>query len=246
MCSRGAGYRVAVVDLRGHGDSDVTFRTHGDVATAGDLLALIALLGGPAVILGNSMGAAAGAWAAAERANAVAGLVLYGPLLREPAQASALAASTRRWMSRLLYRLAFVRPWGAAFWAGYYRTLNTGTRAPWLAEHVTAIRDSLSEPGRLRSFRHLALQLDHSVVESRLGQVRAPIRAFLGESDPDWADPAAEAAWINTLGGPGGGAELVPDAGHYPHAQRPGLVVPATLDFLRTLPRSADVWLTRA
>jgi predicted alpha/beta hydrolase len=48
-----AGYQVAVMDLRGHGDSDVSFAEYGDEATAGD----IAELGGPAVIVGNSMAA---------------------------------------------------------------------------------------------------------------------------------------------------------------------------------------------
>ena len=53
-----AGYRVAVMDLRGHGDSDTTFSAYGDVPAADDLLALVEHLGGPAVVLGSSMGAA--------------------------------------------------------------------------------------------------------------------------------------------------------------------------------------------
>src|ERR1035438_4053398 len=32
---RAAGYRVACTDLRGHGDSDTTFSSYGDQATAG-------------------------------------------------------------------------------------------------------------------------------------------------------------------------------------------------------------------
>ena len=79
-----AGYRVAVTDLRGHGESDTTFRRHGDDVTGADVLALIAELGGPAVIIGNSMGAGAAAWAAAENPDAVAGLILLGPFLRNP------------------------------------------------------------------------------------------------------------------------------------------------------------------
>ena len=54
-----AGYRVAGTDLRGHGDSDTSFTSYGDVDTAGDVAALIDELGGPAVIVGNSMGAGA-------------------------------------------------------------------------------------------------------------------------------------------------------------------------------------------
>jgi pimeloyl-ACP methyl ester carboxylesterase len=233
-----AGYRVAVMDLRGHGQSDTTFHSHGDVPTAHDLLALIDELGAPAAVLGNSMGAAAAAWAAAERPAAIAGLVLYGPLLREPS-----TSRIARTVNHALYRTAFAKPWGASFWAAYYRSLNRGTRAPWLAEHVTAIRTSLREPGRLRSLRDLALSLDHSVVEARLGEITAPIRAFIGAGDPDYKDPAAETDW---LAGLGARAELVPDAGHYPHAQRPDITVPATLEFLSSLRGTTDAWTSRA
>ena len=160
-----AGYRVALMDLRGHGSSDTTFHTHGDVATGEDILALIDALGGPAMVLGNSMGAASAAWAAAERPEPIAGLVLYGPLLRE-----AKSTPLGRTFTRLLYRVALSKPWGAAFWAGYYRSINEGRKAPWLDQHLRDIRANLSERGRLRSLRELALQLDHSVVEARLAK----------------------------------------------------------------------------
>ena len=58
---RSNGYRVACTDLRGHGDSDATFSSYGDVDTASDVAALIDELGGPAVIVGNSMAAGAAA-----------------------------------------------------------------------------------------------------------------------------------------------------------------------------------------
>src|SRR3712207_2030452 len=58
-----AGFRVATMDLRGHGDSDTTFTRYDDVAAGEDALALVEHLGGPAVLLGNSMGAGAAAWA---------------------------------------------------------------------------------------------------------------------------------------------------------------------------------------
>lgn len=222
-----AGFRVAVTDLRAHGDSDTTFTEFGDTATGRDILALIDELGGPAVVLGNSMGAGAAAWAAAERPDSIAGLVLYGPMLRDPALGRLAVA-----LSHGMYRFLFAPPWGPRVWAGYYRrTVNRGRQAPWLPEHAAALRSSLAEPGRLRSFRHLALQLTHAEVERRLGEVRAPILAFVGELDPDYRDPAAEAEWIGSLGAE---VVLVPEAAHYPHAQRPDLVVPATLDFLRT------------
>ncbi|MEO6505425.1 MAG: alpha/beta hydrolase [Terrimesophilobacter sp.] len=88
------------------------------------------------------------------------------------------------------------------------------------------------------------MQLDHSVAEARLAQIRSPLRAFIGDGDPDFRDPVAEAAWINGLGDP---CEIVPDAGHYPHAQRPDIVVPATLAFLAEHRNAVmDTWKSRA
>lgn len=232
---RGAGYRVAVTDLRGHGGSDTTFTTLGDVATGGDLLALVNHLGGPAVLVGNSMGAAASAWAAAERPDLVGGLVLLAPLLREPKPGAVARAA-----NHAMYRALFVRPWGAAVWAWFYRSLNKGTRAPWLEEHVDAIHASLREPGRLRSFRHLTLALDHRAVEARLPEVHAPAIAVIGSLDPDYPDPADELTWLAATVA----AEpiLVPGVGHYPHSQRPDVVVPAVVSFLASLPRGTDGW----
>ena len=66
-----AGFRVATMDLRGHGDSDTTFAAYDDPAAASDVIALIEHLGGPALVIGNSMGAAAAVIAAAE--NPIAG-----------------------------------------------------------------------------------------------------------------------------------------------------------------------------
>ena len=53
-----AGFRVATMDLRGHGDSDTTFTAYDNPGVASDISALIEHLGGPALVIGNSMGAA--------------------------------------------------------------------------------------------------------------------------------------------------------------------------------------------
>jgi pimeloyl-ACP methyl ester carboxylesterase len=224
-----AGWRVVVADLRGHGDSDTTFTHHGDDVTGADLLALVEHLdAGPAVLLGNSMGASAAVWAAAERPELVRGLVLVSPFLRD--------RLTRRRLQllRLVYRLLFARPWGAAFWAWYYSSISKGRRSPRHAEHVAALRASMADPAHLRSFRDLAVALDHSVVERRLADVTAPALAVFGALDPDFGDPAAELAWASTVIDARG--LLVDDAGHYPQHQAPDVVVPALLAFLADLP----------
>ncbi|ARU50595.1 alpha/beta hydrolase [Cellulosimicrobium cellulans] len=227
-----AGYRVVVMDLRGHGDSDTTFSTHGDEATASDYVALVEHLdAGPAVLLGSSMAASAAVIAAAERPDLVRGLVLLDGFLREPSSPAKLRAM------RVLYRLALARPWGAAFWASFYGSLNKGRTPARLADHQAAIRAHLSEPGRLRSFRDLTLQLDHRVVEPRVAHVEAPALAIFGALDPDYADPAAEAAWAQeSLGAT---TLVLPEVGHYPQLQAPEEVVAATLAFLAGLPDDA-------
>lgn len=228
-----AGYRVALTDLRGMGEGDTGFTEFGDDATAGDLVALIRELGGPAVLIANSMGAAASVIAAADAPDLVAGIVGVGALLRNPPQSGFMRAITP-----LLFRAALARPWGARFWGGFYRSLNKGTTAPWLGDHVAAIVANLRQPGRLRDFRRLALTLDHDVAERRLPELQAPMLHIVGALDPDYPDPAAEAAWLRSLG-----AEVheLDETGHYPQAQRPGRVVPITLGFLSRL-RSGDEW----
>jgi pimeloyl-ACP methyl ester carboxylesterase len=92
---RAAGYRVACTDLRRHGDSDPAFPSYGDEDTAGDVIALIGELGGPAVVVGNSMGAGAAVLAAAGRPDLVPGLVLVGPFVaHDPGAAGRLAQAT--------------------------------------------------------------------------------------------------------------------------------------------------------
>lgn len=219
-----AGFRVASLDLRGHGDSDAGFAELGDPATASDLLALVEHLGGPAVIVGTSMGASSALLAAAERPDLVRGVVALSPFVRNAAGPAGLM--------RALYRVLFARPWGAAAWAAYYRgTLNRGAAPADLAEHVGRVRASLARPGRLAEFRRLALALDHAPVEARVSAVRAPVLAVIGSLDPDYRDPAAELAHIAAVL-PGARTLLVEEAAHYPHRQRPGLVLPAVAAFV--------------
>lgn len=228
-----AGYRVAIMDLRGHGDSDTSFGTHGDAATGSDILALIDELGEPAAVIGNSMSASAAAWAAAERPGAVRGLVLISPFLRE-----AMTNPISRAIMRALYRVMFARPWGSALWASYYGGLNKVTRAPWLAEQQRDIRHSLADPARLRSLRQLAVQLDHTEVEVRLPEVTTPALIIIGGHDPDYRSPEQELAWTTEAISAEG--LLVADAGHYPQAQRPDLVAPAVLAFLTTIASTSE------
>ena len=216
-----AGYRVATMDLRGHGDSDATFSEYDDVAAGSDVVALLAEVGGgPAVLVGNSMGAGAAAWAAAEAPDLVSALVLVGPFVRNPSGGRAAA---------LLLRLALLRPWGAAAWNAWYARLFPGRAPTDLSAHRARIRESLRRPGHWRAFV-ATTHTSHAPVEARLGEVAARTLIVMGDHDTDFADPRAEAAFIAAR--LRAAVVMVPGAGHYPHAEFPEIVTPAILGFL--------------
>ncbi|HMR49440.1 MAG TPA: alpha/beta hydrolase [Arachnia sp.] len=218
-----AGYRVAVMDLRGHGDSSTGFATYDDPAVASDVLAVIDALGGtPATVIGNSMGAAAAALAAAERGEAVSGLVLIGPFLRDHGSAA----------GRFLMRLALARPWGPAVWRGYYGSLFGQQLPADHDEHVHVALGLLRRPGRWSAFQKTA-QTSHAPAEAALPKVSAPTLIVMGEADRDFPDPEAEAAWAaEALRGE---VRMIPGAGHYPMGEQPEAVLAAVLPFLRAI-----------
>ena len=208
------GFRVATLDLRGHGESDATFSAHDDEALASDALALVDELGGQAYLVGNSMGAGAAVIAAADRADAVLGLVLVGPFVRD----------TGGRLGALMFRLALVKPWGPAAFLGYYPKWLPGTKPEGYDEHTAAVRANLRRPGHWKAFV-ATTRTTHARAEARLDDVRAPSVVVMGTDDVDWPDPAAEAGWI----GQRLGAEVVmaPGVGHYPQTQSPALVADA-------------------
>jgi pimeloyl-ACP methyl ester carboxylesterase len=214
-----AGFRVATMDLRGHGDSDATFSSYDDVAAGSDALALIDHLGGPAVLVGNSMSGGASVWAAAQEPAKIAGLALVGPFVRNGKPNPLLTFA---------FRLLLLRPWGPAASRTYYRRSYPGRPPADLAEHVDRIATSLRRPGRWKAFQRTT-RTNHAPAEARLGEVRAPALVVMGTKDPDWSDPTAEARWVaDALH-----AELllVPEAGHYPQAEYPEIVNPALVAF---------------
>ncbi len=216
------GLRVACMDLRGHGDSEATFDRYDDVAAAEDAIALADHLGAEqAVLVGNSMGAGAAVWAAAERPELVAGVALIGPFVRNTPMNPLLA---------LTFRLAMSGPWAPRVWASYLPRLYPGRRPDDFPEHLSEISSSMRRPGHARAFV-ATTRSSHQPAESRLSDVKSPALIIMGEKDPDFPDPAGEAAWIaarldaQTL--------LVPAAGHYPQAEDPAAINPVLSSFCR-------------
>jgi pimeloyl-ACP methyl ester carboxylesterase len=219
-----AGYRVATMDLRGHGDSDTTFTRYDDVAAGEDALALVAHLSdhaaAPAVLVGNSMGAGAAVWAAAERPELVGGLALLGAFVRNPPVSA---------VQKVLLALALQRPWGRASWLAYWKRSFPTVQPADLAEHRAKIVAALRRPGSWAAFK-ATTRTTHEPARARLGDVHVPALVVMGTKDPDFNDPAAEGRFV--AGALGGDLLLVEGAGHYPHAEMPDEVVPAVLHLL--------------
>jgi pimeloyl-ACP methyl ester carboxylesterase len=216
-----AGYKVANADLRGHGDSDTTFSSYGDIETAGDVSALIEKLGGPAVIIGNSLAAGSAVIAAADHPKQVSGLVLVGPYVRNPKMSAVQLA---------VFRAVMAPVWVATSWKYYMPSLYAGQKPVDFGMYRTSVIANIRRPGYAKAFSLTAKQTDHAPAEARLAAVAAPVLVIMGERDPDFKDPTAEARWIGeTLQGE---VVMVPDAGHYPQSQQPALVATAVLKFL--------------
>ncbi len=224
---RTSGYRVACTDLRGHGDSDPTFASYGDVETATDITELIEALGGPAVIVGNSMAAGAAVLVAADRPDLVAGLVLIGPFVRNGKVGA---------IQRILLRVAMARPWAAASWKSYMPKLYAGRRPADFDEYKSRVVASLRRPGYAQAFS-LTTRTNHDPAEGRLADVAVPTMVIMGEQDPDFREPFDEATWIGrTLRAE---VVMVPEAGHYPQSQQPEITSEAVLRFLSTIHMAA-------
>ena len=95
---------------------------------------------------------------------------------------------------------------------------------------------SLGRPGYARAFS-LTTRTSHAPAEALLAQVAVPVLVIMGERDPDFADPAAEAAWIAQR--VHAQVVMVPEAGHYPQSQRPGITAGAIQRFLEPVPSRA-------
>lgn len=215
-----AGYRVINTDLRGHGDSDTSFSTYGNEQSASDVIALLESLGEPATLVGNSMGAAIGVLVAAERPELVSGLVLVGPFVRNPAANAFMLG---------LFRVMLAPLWAAASWTGYLPSLYRGRRPDDFEQYRRTIGAAIRRPGHAKAFS-LTTRTSHVGAEAALPQVSARTLVVMGELDPDFPSPAAEAQWISEQ--LDASVVLVPEAGHYPQSQRPDIVGPAVASFL--------------
>jgi pimeloyl-ACP methyl ester carboxylesterase len=226
-----AGYRVANVDIRGCGDSSLGWDGYSRTDIAGDLIAVVRHLGGPAVIVGQSISGGAATIAAATAPDLITGLIELAPFTRQ--QPFDLGGLVRVKRFRAGYiQLAQVLVRGSlSSWKKYLDLAYPVKPADWGSE-LARIEAKLSEPGRMKALQAMC-KASPSDAGTQLPNVACPVLVIEGSLDPDWADPRAEGEKIVT-DLPTGLGELVviEGAGHYPHAQLPDELLALARPFL--------------
>ncbi|MEV7682798.1 alpha/beta hydrolase [Streptomyces sp. NPDC088341] len=226
-----AGYRVAAVDLRGCGESSVGWPAWSRTAIAGDLLAVIRHLGGPAVLVGHSISGGAATVAAAREPSLITAVVELAPFTRKQSirLGDLRVKRFRRGMLRLLGTGAFG---SVPLWRSYLDVAYPGVKPADWDERLGRIDSLLREPGRMKAMQGMGRSTPADA-GAQLGNVRCPVLVVMGTLDPDWADPHAEgSAIVDALPSGLGRLEMIEGAGHYPHDQFPDQVVSLMLALL--------------
>lgn len=229
-----AGYRVASVDLRGCGESSVDWPTYTRTAIAGDLLALVRHLGGPAVLVGHSIAGGAVSIAAADAPDLVTAVVELGPFTRK--QKIRLGDfGVARYRRGALHLIGTTMLGSTRQWAKYLDVAYPGAKpADWSAR-LTEITTSLEQPGRMKVLQKMG-SLPPVDAGEALPRVTRPVLVIQGSHDPDWVSPRAEGeAILADLPAGLGQLTVIEGAGHYPHVEAPHETLEAMLPFLNTV-----------
>lgn len=232
-----AGFRVARMDLRGHGESSAGWPSYTRTDVAGDLLALIRQLGGPAVIVGHSFSGGAATIAAAQEPGLVSALVEISPFTRAQRMNLGAMLSNARYRKGMALLMGAGLSRSVGLWKRYLDHAYPGAKPAGFAEHVAALETDLRRPGRMAVLSRFGMSAPTDA-GARLGDVRCPALIIMGTLDPDWADPGAEGEGIVASMPPGiARLHLAEGAGHYAHAQFPADVTALVLAFLGAGPR---------
>ena len=235
-----AGYRVASADLRGHGESSMDWKSvTGTEAisrtdVAGDLLALIRHLSGPAVIVGHSISGGAATIAAAMEPELVSGIVEINPFTKTQKVSLGSLVRIRRYRRGMTLLAGTQIFKSLSVWMRYLDVAYPAKPADY-DDYMAALAAKLREPGRMAEFMKTGKSTPADAdAGAQLPNISCPALIVMGTLDPDFADPRAEGdAIVAAMPSGLGTVAMVNGAGHYPHAQSPDEVAALVIPFLK-------------
>ena len=227
-----AGFRVAAADMRGHGESSAgDWKSISRTDVAGDLVALIRHLGGPAVIVGHSLAGGSATVAAATAPDLVAGIVELGPFTRKVQYDLGGLVRIGRYRRGTVLMGEVLMLHSLNAWLRYLDLAYPAKPADYAA-YMAGLRAKLSEPRRMAELLK-TMKTSPADAGDALPRIACPALVVMGDEDPDWADPAAEAAGIVGAMPAGLGAvAMIKGGGHYLHAQCPDQVAALVTGFV--------------
>lgn len=212
-----AGYRVAALDLRGHGESGGEWPSYSQVAIGRDMLALVSHLGpDAAAVIGQSYTPDSAIVAAVEGGSSIKRVVLIAPWATTPKLNPVMNA---------LQGLVLRSP---ALWGMFYASLYPGVKPADFSSYLSSVKASVRRNTGLPHYGDPAAK-DALDYRARLTQ---PALVIMGTNDPDFPDPRAEAQTMADAVGGTASLVMIEGAGHYPHAQYPRETADAILAFL--------------
>lgn len=227
-----AGFQVASVDIRGCGDSSAEWPSYSRTDIANDLVAVVRHLGGPAVIVGQSISGGAATIAAATAPDVIVGIVELAPFTRKQSFDLVGILRTKRVRTGTMQLMRVMVTGSVKGWLAYLDIAIPAKPADWTAERAR-IETELTKPERMKALRGMT-KTAPTDAGAQLPRVQCPVLVIEGSADPDWPDPREEGTRI--LGDlPSGLGELavIAGAGHYPHTETPGAVLELVIPFAR-------------
>jgi len=188
-------------------------------------------LGGPAVIIGQSISGGAATIAAATEPDLIAGVIELAPFTRAQSFDVGGLLRVKRFRAGFIQLGQVLMLGSLASWKKYLDLAMPTKPADWDSE-LARIEAKLRESGRLKALQAMCKSSPRDA-GAQLANVTCPVLVIEGSADPDWADPRAEGEKI-IADLPRGLGELVviEGAGHYPHVQTPDQVLALALPFL--------------
>lgn len=216
-------FRVINMDLRGHGESDITFKSYNALDIANDISLLIKKLNLTKVnLIGCSISGGAIVGVGALNPDKVNKLIMISPFSRDIEGGNLLI---------MLGKFLFLRPWGVYVWGLYYNKLYPSKKPHDFDTYLKNLKANLTEKGRIEAVVKM-FSAKKGSISTLLNKVYQDSLIIMGSKDIDFPNPLKEAEILSQSLGKKATIRVLEGLGHYPHAEDPNITSEIIIDFL--------------